>query len=179
MAADILETKRLRLVPHAAEHLRALIEGTDFYAAASGLTPAKGLREFIVSADVSPAWLAKLEAASGPDPWMLGFALQDRQSRCVIGNASFVGPPDADGVAEIAYGIVPDYEGRGFATEAACAPIDFARQSGRVTRIRAHTLPERNASTRVLEKCGFHHVGELNHPTDGAIWQWEKAVETA
>jgi hypothetical protein len=43
MSAPVLETKSLRLVPHAPEHLRALIKGLEFYARISGLTPANGL----------------------------------------------------------------------------------------------------------------------------------------
>jgi [ribosomal protein S5]-alanine N-acetyltransferase len=172
---DILKTRRLRLLPHAAEHLRALIGGADSYRAASGLTPANGLREFVVSKDVSADWLAALQMASGCDPWTYGFALVCRESNTVIGNASFVGPP-VDGVVEIAYGIVPDQQGKGFATEAADALVEFARRSGRVKTIRAHTLPARNASTSVLEKCGFHRIADMNDPVDGPIWRWERTV---
>jgi ribosomal-protein-alanine N-acetyltransferase len=175
MAAP-LETRSLRLVPHAPEHLRALIRGSDFYAESSGLVPAKGLRDFIVSGDVSPEWLAALENASGADPWRFGFALVHRENRMVIGNAGFTGAPDAEGIVEIAYGVVPDFQGRGYATEAAEALVMWARENGRVAVARAHTLPQRNASTRVLEKCGFRFVEEFTHPTDGLIWRWEKQV---
>lgn len=98
----------------------------------------------------------------------------ENASGLVIGNAGFTGPPDAAGKVEIAYGIVPDYEGRGYATEAAAALVTFARADDRVRGVRAQTLPARNASTRVLEKCGFHLAGEVNHPTDGLIWRWEQ-----
>jgi RimJ/RimL family protein N-acetyltransferase len=173
------ETRRLGLVPHAPEHLRALIKGPEFYAQSSGMKPANGLRDFIVSDDVSAEWLAALESATGADPWRYGFALFHLESELVIGNGGFTGPPDAEGVVEIAYGIVPDYEGRGYATEAANALVAWAQKNGRVRIARAHTLPERNASTRVLEKCGFRHAGELIHPTDGLVWRWEKQLETA
>ena len=56
-----METKNLKLVPHAPEHLRALIQGPDFYAQSFGSPPAKGLRDFFASDDVSPDWLAQLE----------------------------------------------------------------------------------------------------------------------
>ena len=171
-----LETRSLRLVPHAPEHLRALVKGPECYAQSSGMRPAKGLRDFIVSDDVSPEWLAALESATGADPWRFGFALVHVESGLVIGNAGFTGPPDAEGMVEIAYGVVPDFQGRGYATEAADALVAWAAKNGRVAIARAHTLPERNASTRVLEKCGFKYVGELMDPTDGLIWRWEKEV---
>lgn len=173
------ETRSLLLVPHAPEHLRALVRGPEFYAESSGLVPAKGLRDFIVSDDVLPEWLAALESATGVDPWRFGFALVQLESGMVIGNAGFTGPPDAAGEVEIAYGIVPDFQGRGYATEAANALVAWAAKNGRVAIARAHTLPERNASTRVLEKCGFRFVSEFTHPTDGLIWRWEKQVEAS
>jgi RimJ/RimL family protein N-acetyltransferase len=140
---------------------------------------ANGLRDFVVSDDVSPEWVAALESAAEADPWRYGFAVVHRKSGLVIGNAGFTGPPDADGLFEIAYGIVAEYQGRGYATEAAQALIGWAAENGHVRTARAHTLAERNASTSVLEKCGFTHMGEVNHPTDGLIWLWEKQLETA
>ena len=173
MNSAALKTERLRLVPHEPAHLRALIKGPEFYATSSGHTAAAGLRDFIVSSDVSAEWLATLEKTSGADPWTFGFAVIDTKSGEVIGNASFTGPPDGEGVVEIAYGIVPNYQGRGYATEAARALVAFAQGDSRVRTICAHTLPERNASTRVLEKCGFERIGEVTHPTDGLIWRWQ------
>ena len=172
-------TSRLRLVPHDPEHLRALIQGPEFYARASGMKPANGLRDFIVSPDVSAEWLAALETATGADPWRFGFAVVETASTLVIGSAGFTGPPDVSGSVEIAYGIVPDFEGRGYATEVAEALVNYARADDRTRAICAHTLPTRNASTRVLEKCGFRHAGQLNHPTDGLIWRWELELPPA
>lgn len=174
-----LETRSLRLVPHAPEHLRALVHGPEDYERLSGLAPANGLRDFMVSGDVAPEWLAALESATGADPWRFGFALVHKENGMVIGNAGFTGPPDAAGEVEIAYGVVPDFQGRGYATEAAHALVEWAAKNGRVVIARAHTLPERNASTRVLEKCGFRYVSEFTHPTDGLIWRWEKQVEAS
>lgn len=176
MADETLQTTRLRLVPHEPAHLRALLESEESYADASGMAPAAGLRDFLISKDVSAAWLEALRKATSPDPWTYGFALVNLETNTVIGNASFTGPPGEDGVAEIAHGIVPRYEGRGYATEAAGALIRFAERSGQVRLLRAHTLPQTNASTRVLSKCGFVKAGEIVDSTDGLIWRWERNV---
>src|SRR5439155_234589 len=74
-----------------------------------------------------------------PDPWVDGFAVVHRDGGVIIGNAGFKGPPDQGGMVEIAYGIVPAFEGRGFATEAATALVAFAFASERVRLVRAHT----------------------------------------
>ena len=42
----------------------------------------------------------------------------------------------------------------------------------------AQTLPERNASHRILEKLGFRHITTIDHPEDGTVWEWQLAPET-
>ncbi|MDQ3948901.1 MAG: GNAT family N-acetyltransferase [Gemmatimonadota bacterium] len=169
-----LETLRLTLLPCAPEHLLMLIDQPERFEEVLGVPAADGLRGFFLSDDVSPNWLAALRNSSGPDPWRHGFFVVHREGGSVIGSAGFKGPPDSTGVAEIAYGIVPGFEGRGYATEAAAALVAFAFASGQVRLVRAHTLPEANASTRVLLKCGFRHVGTVVDPDDGPVWRWER-----
>jgi ribosomal-protein-alanine N-acetyltransferase len=169
-----LETPRLVLVACAAEQLLALIEQPERFEELSGLRAADGLRDFYISGEISPRWFAALRSATGPDPWRHGFFVVERGGQRVVGTAGFKGPPDASGVVEIAYGIVPGCEGRGYATEAAGALVRFAKGDVSVRLIRAHTLPELNASTRVLGKCGFRHIGGVIDPEDGPVWRWER-----
>ena len=168
-----METRRLRLVPSDPALLLTLIEQPERFEALAGFPAAAGMREFFVSGDVSPEWLARLRTAIGTDPWRHGFLVVEREHRAIIGTAGFKGPPDATGMVEIAYGIVPSFEGRGYATEAAMALVRFALKTPEVTLIRAHTLPEANASTRVLTKCGFRHTEDVIDPDDGPVWRWE------
>jgi RimJ/RimL family protein N-acetyltransferase len=102
----------------------------------------------------------------------LWFVHLERQE--LIGMGGYIGPPDAIGMVEFGYGIAPPYRGQGYATEAAAGMVAHAFESG-VKTLRAHTLAQPNASTRVLIKCGFSKVAELVDPTDGPIWRWEKA----
>jgi RimJ/RimL family protein N-acetyltransferase len=124
-------------------------------------------------AQVSADWLARVHASSSADPWTLGFSLVHRGSGTAIGTCGFKGPPTADGLVEIAYGVHPDHRGKGYATEAAEALVNYAFGDSRVRVVRAHTLPEPNASTRVLTKSGFRYVGEVIDPEDGLVWRWE------
>lgn len=172
-----METKNLTLVGYAPKHILALIEGEESFARTFGFPSARGLREFYTSGAVSPQWLAKLQSATEADPWTHGFALVHNASRKVIGGAGFKGPPDSEGIVEIAYGVVPDHQNKGYATEAAEALVSYAAKSGRVRTLRAHTLAQVNASTRVLTKCGFRRVGEVMDPEDGLVWRWEKCKE--
>jgi ribosomal-protein-alanine N-acetyltransferase len=129
-------------------------------------------------AQVSRDWLARLDASTESDPWVHGFRVVHGDSGTVVGTCGFKGPP-VDGVVEIAYGIAPDHEGRGFATEAAQALVDYAFGYGEVRVVRAHTLPDGDASKRVLAKCGFRYVGEVIDPEDGLVWRFETSPRRA
>lgn len=177
-AEAAIDTPRLTLIAYKPEQLLALIEQPDRFEEITALTPAEGLRGFYLSGEVSPDWLARLRSAvgQGPNPWRHGFWVIEKETGEIVGGAGFKGEPDGAGVVEIAYGVVPSREGRGYATEAARALIHFAGNDARVRTIRAHTLPEANASTRVLRKCGFVHVGEVVDPEDGPVWRWERTA---
>ena len=77
-------------------------------------------------------------------------------------------------MVEIACGIVPSFEGQGYAAEAATALVGFAFASGKVQLVRARTSPVANPSTRILAKCGFRHAGTVVDPEDGVVWRWER-----
>jgi RimJ/RimL family protein N-acetyltransferase len=177
-AETSIDTPRLTLIAYKPEQLLALIEQPERFEEVAALTPAAGLRGFYVSGEVSPDWLSKLRSAAeqggGPNPWRHGFWVIEKESGEIVGGAGFKGAPDDEGMVEIAYGIVPSREGRGYATEAARALIHFAAEDARVRTIRAHTLPEANASTRVLRKCGFERIGQVVDPEDGPVWRWER-----
>jgi RimJ/RimL family protein N-acetyltransferase len=96
----------------------------------------------------------------------------ERASGSVVGACGYKGPPDSAGTVEIAYGVEPDYRGRGYAKEAAAALVEFAVNAG-ANVIRAHTRPENDPSARVLAACGFTQLGEVVDPEDGLVWRWE------
>lgn len=127
-------------------------------------------------AQLSADWLARFHASTAADPWVHGFRLVHRDSGAVVGPCSFKGPPAA-GVVEIAYGVSPDQQGKGYATEAAQALVAYAFSFGEVRVLRAHTLPDATASTRVLAKCGFRHVGDVIDPEDGLVCRFERALD--
>ena len=109
------------------------------------------------------------------DPWRGYFAV-DPTTRELIGSCAFKSSPTPEGSVEIAYFTYPPFEGRGYATEMARALVALALKSGAVRTIVAHTLPEPNASTRVLQKTGMTFVGEVIDPEDGRVWRWELAA---
>ena len=157
MKGTEIQTERLKLVPMTLEETRAMVERME---------PS-------VRAQLSPDWLARLERATEPDVWWHGFSVVERGENLRVGSCGFKGPADSNGMVEIAYGVDPEHRGRGYATEAARALVKFALGFNEVRLVRAHTLPEANASTQVLTKCGFRNVGEVIDPEDGLVWRWE------
>lgn len=127
--------------------------------------------------ELSAAWLEQLQTSTAADPWKHGFSVVHGDDSVIVGKGGFKGPPSADGVVEIAYMVMPEYQGRGFGTATAQALADYAFSSGQVRCARAHTLPEPNASTRILTRCGFEYLGEVVDPDDGLVWRWEKRFE--
>jgi RimJ/RimL family protein N-acetyltransferase len=171
-----IQTERLIIAAHLPRHLRALLRSVEEFENTAGLRVADGIRDQLLSA--SPEFFAQLETAKQPDPWGFGFAVIHKIDNTLMGMCGFNGPPGSDGFAEIAYGIAPAYQKRGYATEAAQALIKFATNEPGVTMVCAHTLPEINASARVLEKCGFKQVGDTVDPENGiAVWRWERGIE--
>ena len=170
-----IETARLILVPCLPAALVALIDAPQRFQHIAGFTVAAGLGDGYRSADVSPAWVEQLRAAKEPDIWRHGAFAIERTTRVAIGAGGFKGPADATGTVEVSYGVAPQVEGQGFATEMTAALTDFAFGHPEVTRVIAHTRPANTASGRVLEKCGFTNLGVVIDPEDGEVWRWERA----
>lgn len=133
-----IKTKRLTLRPMSDAEIEALIERapSDELRAAYGemLSGCKGDPE-------NRVWYA---------PWSM--VLKDTQE--YVGDLGFKGPVKRYAV-EIGYGVLPEYEGQGYTTEAVQAMTQWAFQQKDVVFVEAETDPENKASQRVLEKCGF------------------------
>lgn len=113
----------------------------------------------------------------GVEPRWGSFLATDSASREVVGACSYKGAPDDEGIVEIAYYTFPPNEGAGYATAMAAALVSKAAAPPAARVVRAHTLPERNASGRILEKLGFVHLGQVVDPEDGPVWRWERAPD--
>ena len=139
-----LKTKRLTLRPMTDAEIEALIARTE----SKELRVAYG--EMLDGCRRDPAnrvWYApwRMALKGGPD---------------CIGDLDFKGPAKAHAV-EIGYGILPEYEGNGYTTEAVQAMTKWAFTQKDVVFVEAETDPENKASQRVLEKCGFTPDGTM------------------
>ena len=103
-------------------------------------------------------------------PWIGYLAYRDGTP---VGTCGFKGPIE-DGRVELAYFTFPEFEGRGVAMAMARWLVERAREHEAQPLLAAQTLPERNASHRILEKLGFVNTGTVEHDEDGTVieWQW-------
>jgi ribosomal-protein-alanine N-acetyltransferase len=120
-------------------------------------------------AEVLPLFEAQREANPAAGDW--AYLIVHRADRLLIGDLGFKGLPDAHGMVEIGYGIIPSYRGQGYATEAARALIDWASKQPNVRSITAECEATNRASIRVLEKLGLRQSGQ-----EGNLLKWEHRV---
>jgi RimJ/RimL family protein N-acetyltransferase len=73
----------------------------------------------------------------------------------VVGLVGFKGLDTRNRLAEVGYGIEPEYRGRGFMKAALRLLLQWAAETGRVSGIVALTDDSNEPSIRVLRACGF------------------------
>lgn len=89
-----------------------------------------------------------------------------KESQAVIGFCGLKYLPDLD-VTDIGYRFFPQYWGRGLATEACRASLDFGFHTLGLDQIIGLVIPGNIASIRVLEKVGMQSEGEFDY--DGTL----------
>jgi [ribosomal protein S5]-alanine N-acetyltransferase len=163
-----IETQNLTLIPADINLLQKAIEGN------------KQLAEELHT-DIDEHWtefgtialryvLEKLIVNPDEIFWWTYFPVYKKENK-LIGSGGYKGKPEDDTV-EIGYEIAPAYRNKGLATEMAKGLIDHAFRNKNVKLILAHTLGHENSSTKVLTKCGFEKVEDINDPDNGLIWKW-------
>lgn len=102
-------------------------------------------------------------------PWIGYFV---RENGDLVGSGAFKGQP-INGIVEIAYGTFEKYRNQGIGAAICNALVNLSLQTDPTVKIRARTLPEKNFSTRILQKNNFHLLGTVIDLEDGEVWEWE------
>jgi [ribosomal protein S5]-alanine N-acetyltransferase len=96
------------------------------------------------------------------DPSFYGWGawlVLEQTTNQVVGDIGFKGKPDEEQSVEMGYGIDPNFQNKGYATEAVKRLMEWAFQNG-VLRIKADCLFDNAASIKVLEKIGMTKIRE-------------------
>ena len=138
----MIQTERLTIHPASDAEMQDLIAHTDD----EGLKLA--YTEMLTMAVENPQYRS----------WYAAWFIENTDGQRV-GELCFKGL-SADGTAEIGYGILPDFQNRGYATEAVKAVTDWALSQPNVNTITAETEADNLASQKVLLNCGFLATGK-------------------
>ena len=176
MNVATIATERLDLVSMSPEFLDALFADRRKDA------------EALIAAEIPPDWpdrhderflrLRHRQMLSGDQEqrWLVRAVVLRTEAR-MIGHAGYHGNPGVnakrrpDG-AEIGYTIFEAYRGRGYATEAVRALIDYARGEG-VDVVVASVAPDNEPSLAILRKLGFVETGSHLDEEDGLELEFE------
>jgi RimJ/RimL family protein N-acetyltransferase len=104
------------------------------------------------------------------DPWVGYIALDNGRA---VGGGAFVGAPQ-DRLVEIAYFTLTGEERKGYAGNTARGLMQIARRADPQVRLKAFTLMQENASTRILHRLGFKLIGTAQDPDAGDVWEWRE-----
>ncbi|WP_433290872.1 GNAT family N-acetyltransferase [Actinoplanes sp. CA-030573] len=155
------EIRFVKLSPAA---LSALIDG-DLAAASAAAGVA--LTPYLV--DERWLWEIRLEQIQR-DPqsadWIARAAVAEPEG-VVVGHGGFHGPPDADGIVEVAYSVDPRHRRHGYAKAMLRALLARADADPAVSAVRASIRPDNVGSRATIAGFGFRKIGEQWDPEDG------------
>lgn len=170
---DVLTTQRLWLVPLRRELVQRRLEDDEF----ATCLPIPGKRQLVHFGLAWPGELLPLfglwaESLADDDAWTGQWVVVGSGTYEAVGAIGVKGRPQGDS-AEIGYGVIPDAEGIGIATESVDAVVAHLLAHGFST-VRAETAVANLASERVLDKAGFARTGRRDTDDDGPVITWER-----
>jgi RimJ/RimL family protein N-acetyltransferase len=166
----MLITRRTKLIEAAPEVVRALVRMDR--AAAGSIAGAVFPDDWPGNADASAGLalhLAELDRDARQVPWRIRLIVVDDT---VIGSINLKGPPSDRGDVEIGWGLIVEARGRGLATEAARAVIEWAFESPEVRRVIATIPSDNERSQKVARRLGMQPT--LERRRDLPVWATDR-----
>ena len=90
----------------------------------------------------------------------------------ILGIAALIGRPDDDGDVELAFGLLPEFRGRGYGGETVRALARWAFANG-ARRVMVHLDAEDSHAAHTLARSGFADTGEPPYP---GVARWALAA---
>lgn len=176
-----IKTGRLRLIPLNANMLEALSRGRDQLEQLLGLQPSalqmsSGMEEEIEEA--LEFW--REFTRSHPDQyyWGTNWEIVLEAENRTIGGIGMGGPPNKHGQVTVGYHIDVRQHRRGYGTEALAGLRDWAMQQAECTSMVAFTPVENLPSQKVLSRCGFELVDQVEEAGLSCyFWRYEASAK--
>lgn len=148
----MLETERLLLIPVTLDIVDTLLASNDLFCARYGYKNNGG--EYL---NPSPDYLNKIRKrlVEHPEeyPLAVDYLIVVKEINTVIGTIYFKSFP-VNGASEIGYGMSPQYEGKGYMSEALNAMLLYGKNNG-INTVLADTKIDNIKSQNVLKRNGF------------------------
>jgi RimJ/RimL family protein N-acetyltransferase len=107
--------------------------------------------------------------------WALLANEGERSPPRLVGIAALIGRPDEDGDVELAFGLLPEYRGRGYGGETVRALASWAFAQG-ASRVIAHLDAEDVHAAQTLARSGFNETDGAPYP---GVARWAIASPAA
>lgn len=171
----VIASQRLLLVPLSPEVLAALMRQD------------RGAVEQALGARFPPSGLVPLLMADALEffqeiasagPWSAAWGARayiTTDTREVAGMGGFGGPPDEHCFVTMGYSVFPEFQRRGYGSEAAQALTDWAMAQPHVTGVRATISQGNVASEQVATYAGLHRTDAMeDDPDEGPVVVWQR-----
>jgi RimJ/RimL family protein N-acetyltransferase len=109
--------------------------------------------------------------------WLVRAVVLREPSPVLVGNAGFHGPPDASGMVEVGYEVLPEFRRRGYAEETVRTLFEWATRQPGVHRLRASVGPGNLPSLALVRKLGMVQVGTQWDDEDGEELVFERSAD--
>jgi ribosomal-protein-alanine N-acetyltransferase len=158
-----------------AETLQALADGDLDRAGAAAGVPLP--EDFLADTWLWTLRLGQMVGEPAEAPWLIRavLALDGPGAGRVVGHAGFHGRPDARGMVEVGYRVIPAFRRNGYAQAALAELLAYAAERG-VRIARASISPANDRSLRIARAFGFAQVGEQLDEIDGRELVFERQI---
>ena len=175
MHEPLIETTRLELHHIPVSGLISLFEEKSDLLAIAGRNFTNPHHNLVHESGPLGWRVPQVKADPSTNKWFVRFIVL-RESREIIGSTSFHGVPDEVGMMEIGIGIEEKFWGNGYATEALLGMWRWVIEQPGVKTLRYTVSPSNTPSVRIIEKFGFHHLGQQMDEIDGPEDIYEMSV---
>lgn len=162
----MISTPRLDLHHLRGDHLLEIFQTRSDISALDGVDFSNPYR-VLIDFQGPLAWRApQVMADPTVNKWFVRWIVL-RESKEIIGSASFHGAPDKDGMVEIGLGIEPDFQRKGYARESLLGLWDWAVSHPEVQVLRYTVSPDNAPSIALVKSFGFRYQGQQLDEIDG------------
>ncbi len=173
---SVIETARLELHHISVHELISLFETPEDDWIFEGKIFTNPHRELVDHPGPLAFRVPQVKLDSRVNKWFVRWIVL-KARREIIGSTSFHASPDAEGMIEIGVGINQNFQNQGYGFEALAAMWSWACTYPEVRTLRYTVSADNAASIALVNKFGFHHVGQQMDEIDGPEQIYELSIQ--